>query len=103
MAQVAVLLERGVPEVLGQMADRAADRLGDGIPDREEGTDPAGAQGTYVVRERLGASGAVGADEEFSAVAVCVGDLGQGRVQNGDVVGGGAGTGVARPRITWKR
>ncbi|MET7938139.1 transposase family protein [Streptomyces sp. NPDC005322] len=31
---LAVLLERGVPEVLGQMADRPADRLGDGIPDR---------------------------------------------------------------------
>ncbi len=62
-SQGAVLLQRGVPDVLGQSPDRAADRLGDGMSDREEGTDPSGEQGAYVVQECFGASGAVGADE----------------------------------------
>ncbi|GHB99723.1 hypothetical protein GCM10010397_84790 [Streptomyces spinoverrucosus] len=35
-AQGAVLFQRGVPDLLGQGADRAADRLGDGVSDREE-------------------------------------------------------------------
>ncbi|KOT97336.1 hypothetical protein ADK87_19600 [Streptomyces sp. NRRL F-4711] len=32
-AQGAVLFQRGMPDVPGQGADRAADRFGDGIPD----------------------------------------------------------------------
>ncbi|WP_435847184.1 hypothetical protein [Streptomyces hygroscopicus] len=55
------------------------------------------AQGAYVVQECFGCSGAVGADEQVGAVAVGVGELGQGRVQDGDVVGGGVGSGVAGP------
>ncbi|MFI9122319.1 hypothetical protein ACIGW0_23455 [Streptomyces bikiniensis] len=103
-AEVAVLLQRGMPDVLGQGADRAADRLGDGIPDREERVHATLAQGAYVVQERFGSSGAVGADEENGAVAAGVGDLGQGRVQDGDVVGGGVGSGVARPQCSvWRR
>jgi hypothetical protein len=33
-AQGAVLLQRGVPDLIGQGADHAADRLGDGMSDR---------------------------------------------------------------------
>ncbi|KOT97337.1 hypothetical protein ADK87_19605 [Streptomyces sp. NRRL F-4711] len=62
--------------------------------------DAARAQGAYVVQECLGASGAVGPDEQVGAVAVGVGDLGQGLVQDGDVIGGGVGPGVARPEQT---
>ncbi len=70
------------------------------MSDGEAGADPAGAQGTYVVQERFRSSGAVGADEDVGAVAVGVGDLGQSRVQDGDVVRGGVGAGVARPQHT---
>ncbi len=56
------------------------------------------AQCTDVGEEDFRASGAVRADEDFGAVAVGVGDLGQGRIQDGDVVGGGIGAGVARPQ-----
>ncbi|EXU62698.1 hypothetical protein Z951_40135 [Streptomyces sp. PRh5] len=95
--QGALLLQRGVPDVLGQSPDCAADRLGDGMSDREEGTDVAGAQGAYVVQECFGSSGAVGADEQVGAVTVGVGDLGEGRIQDGDVIGRCVGSGVARP------
>jgi hypothetical protein len=46
----------------------------------------------------LRATGAVGADEDFGAVAVGVGDLCEGLVEDGDVVGGGVRSGVARPQ-----
>ncbi|NEW72678.1 hypothetical protein [Streptomyces rhizosphaericus] len=54
-----------------------------------------------MVQECLRTSGAVGGDEEVGAVAVGVGDLGQGRFQDGDVVVCGVGAGVARPRPTF--
>ena len=44
----------------------------------------------------MGAAGGVGADQHWGAVPVGVGDLGEGRVENGDVVGGGV-----RPGPTW--
>jgi hypothetical protein len=47
-AQGAVLLQRGVPDLIGQGADRAADRLGDGMSDREGYVDASGAQGPQV-------------------------------------------------------
>lgn len=54
-------------------------------------------------QERFGVSGAVGADEDGGAVAVGVGDLGRCPVQGGDVIGRGAGAGVARPEPAGQR
>lgn len=54
-------------------------------------------QGAYVVQERLRSSGTVRADEDRCAVAVGVRDLGQRMVEDGDVVGGGVGAGIAGP------
>lgn len=96
--QGAVLLQRRVPQMVGQGPDCAADRFGDGVSDGEGGVDTPLAQCSDVGEEGFCASGAVGADEDAGAVTVGVGDLGQGRVQDGDVVGGGVGTGVARPQ-----
>lgn len=87
-----------MPDVLEQGADRAADRSGDGMPDREEPVDAARAQAAQVGQECLRASGAVGADEDGGAVAVGVGDLGQGLLENGDVIGSRVGPGVAWPQ-----
>ena len=39
VTQGAVLVQGGVPDLLGQGPDRAADRLGDRVSDREEGAD----------------------------------------------------------------
>jgi len=51
---------------------------------------------TYAADQAgLGTARAVGADEDRGAVAVGVGDLGEGLVEDGDVVGGGVRTGVA--------
>lgn len=41
LEQGAVLFECGMPDLLGQGSDRAADRLGDGVSDGEVGEDPA--------------------------------------------------------------
>ncbi len=57
-------------------------------------------QGSQVGQERLGAARAVGADEDRGAVAVGVGNLGEGLFEEGDVVGGGVRSGVARPQET---
>lgn len=62
VAQGAVLFQRGVPDLLGQGPNRAADQLGDGASDRKAGADPARAQGMYAVQGRFRASGAVGAN-----------------------------------------
>lgn len=97
LAQGAVLFECGMPDLLGQGSDRLADRLGDGVSDGEVGEDSACVQGPHVVQERFRSSGAVGADEDGCAVAVGVGDLGKCLVEDGDVVGGGVGAGVAGP------
>ncbi|MEY9834792.1 hypothetical protein ABH941_000003 [Streptacidiphilus sp. EB103A] len=93
-----VLFRGRVPEVCGQGADRLADRCGDGVSDGVGGIDAVVAQGAYVGQEGFGAARAVGADEDLGAVAVGVGGLGQGVVQDGDVVGGGVGAGVARSK-----
>jgi hypothetical protein len=49
-------------------------------------------------QERLGAAGAVGADQDRLAVPVGIRHLGQSRVEDGDVVGGSVGAGIARPQ-----
>lgn len=54
-------------------------------------------------QERFGASGAVGADEDGGAVAVGAGNLGRRPVHDGDVIGRGAGAGVARPEQAGQR
>jgi hypothetical protein len=88
-ARGAVLLQGGVPDALGQGPDGCADLVGDGVSDGEAGLDPVLPQGAYVGEEGSGAACAVGADKDGGAVAVGVGDLREGVVQDGDVVGGG--------------
>ncbi|BFO13924.1 hypothetical protein SHKM778_03120 [Streptomyces sp. KM77-8] len=48
--------------------------------------------------EGFRAARAVGADENFGSVAVSVGDLREGLVEDGDVVGCGVRSSVARPQ-----
>lgn len=66
-----------MPEAVGQDTDSVADGLGDGVSDRDVGMNSSFAQVADVGEERLGTSGAVGADEDAGAVAVGVGDLGE--------------------------
>ena len=87
-----------MPDSVGQGPDRAPDRFGDGVSDGEEGLDALSPQISQVGQERFGASGAVGADEDVGAVAMGIGDLGEGGVQDGDVVARGIRAGVARPQ-----
>jgi len=94
-AKGAVLFECGVPDLLGQGPDGFAELGGDGVSDGEGGLDAALSQSAQVGKEGLGAARAVGADEDRGAVAVGVGDLGEGGVDDGDVVGGGVGSGVS--------
>ena len=54
------------------------------------------AQAADVGEELVAATGRVGPDEDRAAVAVRVGKLVQGLVQDGDVVGGGVAAGVTR-------
>jgi hypothetical protein len=96
----AVLFQRWVPEVFGKCANGSADLFGDGVSDRERGPDSALPQPSQVGQEGLGTARAVGADEDRGAVAVGVGDLGEGLVEDGDVVGGGVRAGVARSQET---
>lgn len=84
VAQGAVLFRRGVPYLLGQDPDRAAAARWRGRRKSEPGTRGSAGHvcGPYVVQECFRASGTVG------AVAVGVGDLGQGGIQDGEVLGG---------------
>ena len=70
--------------------------LGDRPADRELAAHRLLAQAADVGEELPGAAGGVGADQDRGAVPVRVGDLGQRRVEHGDVVGGGVRSGVAR-------
>lgn len=47
--------------------------------------------------ERLGAARAIGPDQDWDAVPVRIGDLGERGVEDADVVGGGVRAGVAWP------
>lgn len=73
LAEGAVLVQSGAPDMVGQGSDRAADRLGNGVSDREEGADSACSQVANVSEEGLCGTGAVGADEDVGAVPVGVG------------------------------
>jgi len=57
-----VLVQGRMPETVRHGPDSASDRLGDGVSDREEGTDPSLAQVADVSEEGSCRSGAVGAD-----------------------------------------
>jgi hypothetical protein len=97
VAGIAVGVEGGHP-VAGPVfggQDRLADRFGDRDPDREPGVQAAVAQPADVGEEPLGAAGGVRPDQDRGAVPVGVGDLGQGLVQDGDVIGGGVRPGPA--------
>jgi hypothetical protein len=95
-AQGSVLFQCRVPDPVGQAPDGFADLVGDGVSDGETGVDPALPQVAQVGEEGFRAACAVGADEDFGAVAVGVGDLGESLVEDGDVVGCGVRSGIAR-------
>ena len=95
-AQGSVLFQCGVPDAVGQDPDGLADRFGDGVSDGEGGADPVLPLPVQVGEEGLRAVGAVGADEDVGAVAVGVGHLREGLVEDGHVVGRGVRYGVAR-------
>ena len=84
-----------MPEAVGHRADRAADGLGDGVSDREEGTDSSFPHVADVGEECFRGSGTVGADEDVGAVTLRVGDLRECLVEHRDVVARGVGTGVS--------
>ncbi len=98
IAQGVVLVQGGVPELFGQDSDRAADRYGDRVANREEAADSACSQVSDLGEEGLRGSGAVGADEDVGAVPVGVGDLCESVVKPCDVIGGGIGSGVPGPK-----
>lgn len=83
-----------MPALLGQGPDRAADRLGDGVSDREEGADSACSQASDLGEEGLCGSGTVGTNKDVSAVPTGVGDLYESVVQHRDVIRCGVGAGV---------
>lgn len=87
-----------MPEAVGQGPNGTADRPGDGVSDREVGTDSSFVQVTDVDEEHLATSGTVGADEDVGAVPVGVGNLGECLVEHRDVVSGGVRTGVPGPQ-----
>ena len=60
---------------------------------------PCSRRRADVGEERLGAPGAVGADQDRMPVPIGVGNLGERGVEDGDVVGGGVRSGVARPQL----
>ena len=94
----AVLVQGGVPEVVGHGSDRVADRLGDRVSDGEEGTDSSFPRISDVGEEGFRGSGAVGADEDVGAVPVGLGDLRECLVEHRDVVVRGVGAGVPGPQ-----
>lgn len=98
LTQGPVRVQGGVPDLFGQGADRAADRCGDCVSDRETQVKAVVTQGAEMCEERLRAACAVGADQDVGAVPVGVGDLREGLVEHGDVIGGGVVSGVARPQ-----
>lgn len=98
LTQGPVRVQGGVPDLFGQGADRAADRCGDCVSDRETQVKALVTQGAEMCEERLRAACAVGADQDVGAVPVGVGDLREGLVEHGDVIGGGVVSGVARPQ-----
>jgi hypothetical protein len=87
-----------MPEAVGDRPDSAADRLGDRVSDREEGTDSSFPHVADVGEEGFRGSGTVGADEDVGAVPVSVGDLRERLVEHRDVVGGSVGAGVTGPQ-----
>lgn len=95
IAQGPVLLQRGVPDLVGQEVDGLADRFGYGVSDGEAGADPKVPQPTEVGEEGFPAAGGVGTDGDLGALAVGVGDLCEGLIQDGDVASRGVRSGVA--------
>ncbi len=89
VTQAAVAVERGHP--VGGDGDRDSDG--------ELRVQAVFAQAAGVGEELVAATGRVGPDEDRAAVAVRVGNLVQGLVQDGDVVGGGVAAGVTRRGI----
>jgi hypothetical protein len=92
-----VLFQGGVPEPVGQGFDRPADWFGGRVAEGERGSDAPVSQCPQVGEEEFRTAGAVGADQDRSPVAVSVGYLGQGLIEDGEVITGGVCAGVARP------
>jgi hypothetical protein len=95
-AQLALGVDRGGPVPGSQQRDGGVFAAGDGPADGELAADAGVAEAAKVGEERLRAPGAVGADQDRVPVPVSVGNLLERGVEDGDVVGGGVGTGVAR-------
>jgi hypothetical protein len=91
--QVTVGVDGGDPA--GRGLDRLPDGFGDGGADTESDVEVAFAQGPEVGEEAVTGSGRVTAEQDRGAVPVGVGDLGEGLVEDGDVVGGGVRAGPA--------
>lgn len=98
VTQRPVLVQGGMPKAVGHGPDSAADRLGDGVSDREEGTDSAFPHAADVGEEGFRGSGTVGADQDVGAMPVGVGDLRECLVEHLDVIRGGVGSGVTGPQ-----
>jgi hypothetical protein len=103
LARVAVDIDRRRPGGLGQGGDRGVLALGQRPADREFSMHALCAQAADVGRQRLRGAGAGEADQYWIAVPVLVGDLRQRGIEHRDVVGGGVGSGVARPQHSGQR
>jgi hypothetical protein len=91
-AWLAVGVDRGLPGVGGHGQHRAADALVGRQADREPHATLA-----QVIGQLVGGAAAVGPHQQ--PLVVCgLGELGERQVDHLDVVGGGVGTGVARPQ-----
>lgn len=98
ITQRSVLVQGGMPQAVGHGPDSSADRLGDCVSDREEGTNSSFPQVADVGEEGFRGSGTVGADEDVGAVPVSVGDLRERLVEHRNVIGGSVGSGVSGPQ-----
>jgi hypothetical protein len=100
VAVAAVGVDRIGPHRLRDGSDRDPFPLGDRPADRELAVHRGVTETTDVGEELLRAAGAISPDQDRGAVPVHVRKLGEGGVQDGDVVGGGIATRVALPQLS---
>jgi hypothetical protein len=96
--QITASVEGGDPA--GRGPDRFPDRFGDRGADTESDVEVPLAPGPDVGEETVTGSGRIRAEQDRGPVSVGVGDLGEGLVEDGDVVGGGVRAGPALAQHT---
>jgi len=78
--------------------DRGPLPAGDRPADREAAAHRVVAQAAEMTEELPGAAGTIGPDQDRGAMPMLIGDLGQGGVEHGDVIGGGVAARVPPPQ-----